>query len=188
MRFVHHVNRPGFDLDEFLYYKRRLQAGPSTYLMPLLLEAVFGGGASQSAFTGNATLYLGVSTAVESNVQTDALIKSGEPTSTGAYARTAVTNNTTNFPNPAAASGTPLTSTSKLAVAFNIPSGATTSSAAWSTTTTALASFFLADASTLGGGNILFHGALTPATDIVNGAGVQFQFAINALQFTLAAS
>jgi hypothetical protein len=32
------------------------------YLQAKLLDAVFGGGASQSVFTGNATLYIGVST------------------------------------------------------------------------------------------------------------------------------
>ena len=33
------------------------------YLQAKLLDAVFGGGASQSVFTDNATLYIGLSTA-----------------------------------------------------------------------------------------------------------------------------
>lgn len=146
------------------------------YLEPLLLQAVLGGGASQSQFTGNATLYIGVSTAA--SPATDAALKSGEPTATGGYARIAVTNNTTNFP---AATGTN-PATSKLHVAFSFPA----SSAAWSTGAAALQSFFIADAATLAGGNILFSGPLTPATDIVNGAGVTLYFAIDALTFTLA--
>lgn len=150
-------------------------AAISQYLQPLLLQAIFGGGAAQAQFTGNATLYIGVST--NAFPTTDALLKSGEPTSAGSYARIVVTNNATNF--PVAAGSNP--ATSKLHVAFSFAA----SSAAWSTGATPLASWFIADAATLAGGNVLWSGALNPATDIVNGAGVTLSFAIDALQFTL---
>jgi hypothetical protein len=145
------------------------------YLEPLLLQAVFGGGAAQSQWTGGATWFIGVSTAT--SPATDAAIKAAEPTATGSYARISITNNTTNFP---VASGT-RPATSKLHVSFSFPA----SSAAWSTTTTPLASWFIADVATLAAGNVLWSGALTPATDIVNGIGVTLSFAIDALQFTL---
>jgi hypothetical protein len=145
------------------------------YLEPLLLNAVFGGGAAQSAFTGNASVYIGVSTAT--SPANDAALKSGEPSATGAYARITVTNNATNF--PAATGSAP--SSKSMNVSFSFP----VSTLAWSTGASALASFFIADASTNGAGNILWSGPLTPATDIVNGAGVTFSFAIGALTFTL---
>ncbi len=150
-------------------------AAISQYLQPLLIQSVFGGGAAQSQWTGGATWYVGVSTAAFPT--TDALLKSGEPTSAGSYGRIVVTNNATNFP---AASGSNPTTT-HLHVSFSF----TASSAAWSTGGTPLASFFIADASTLGAGNVLWSGALSPATDIVNGSGVTLTFAIDALTFTL---
>lgn len=150
-------------------------AAISQYLQPLLLQAVFGGGAAQSQFTGNATLFIGVCT--QAFPTTDALLKSTEPTNAGGYARISVTNNATNFP---AATGTN-PATSKLHIAFSFPA----SNAAWSTGATPLASWFIADASTLGAGNVLWSGACVPATDIVNGTGVTFSFAIDALAFTL---
>ena len=146
------------------------------YLEPLLLNAVFGGGASQTAFTGNATVYIGVCT--QASPTTDALLKSTEPTTGGAYARIPVTNNATNFP---VATGSAPASKS-MNVSFSFPASTTPG---WTTGTTPLASFFIADAATLAGGNILWSGPLTPATDIVNGAGVTFTFAIGALTFTL---
>lgn len=145
------------------------------YLQPLLLQAIFGGGAAQAQFVGNATLYIGVSTAAFPT--TDALLKSGEPTSAGSYARIVVTNNNTNF--PAASGSNP--ATSKLHIAFAFAA----SSAAWSTGGTPIASWFISDSPTLASGNILWSGACVPATDIVNGIGVTFSFAIDALTFTL---
>ena len=145
------------------------------YLEQKLLDAVFGGGASQSVFTGNATLYIGVSTTASPD--TDANILAGEPTSAGNYSRIAVTNNTTNYPN---STGT-APATKKLHVAQSFP----TSNAAWSTGATALKSFLIADAATLGAGNVLWIGVLTPNTDTVNGTGVTLSFAIDALQLTL---
>ena len=153
--------------------------GSSQYLQLKLLDSVFGGGASQSAWTGGATWYCGVSTSTYSTTLLDATILGAEPSATGSYARIVVTNNATNFP---ASTTSTATATKKLHVSFSFAA----SSAAWSTGATALASFFWADASTLGAGNCLWMGALSPATDAVNGAGVTFTFAIDALQMTLA--
>jgi len=153
--------------------------GMSQYLQGHLLDAIFGGGAAQTAYTGQATCYIGVSTATYTTSLLDATLLAAEPSSTGSYARIVVTNNATNFP---AATLSTATTTKKLHVSFSFAA----SSAAWSTGATALASFFIADASTLGAGNVLYMGALSPATDVVNGAGVTFSFAIDALQMTLA--
>jgi len=145
------------------------------YLQAKLLDAVFGGGAAQSVFTGNATVYIGVST--QALPATDAVLLAAEPTSAGNYSRIVVTNNTTNF--TAATGASP--ATKKLHVAFSFPA----SNAAWSSGATALATFFIADAATLGAGNVLWAGPLTPSTDSVNGSGVTLSFAIDALQTTL---
>ncbi len=153
--------------------------GASQYLQLKLLDSVFGGGASQAAWTGGATWYCGVSTSTYTVTLLDATILGAEPSATGSYARIVVTNNATNFP---ASTTSTATGTKKLHVSFSFAA----SSAAWSTGATALASFFWADASTLGAGNCLWMGALVPATDAVNGAGVTFTFAIDALVMTLA--
>lgn len=145
------------------------------YLQAKLLDTVFGGGASQTVFTGNATLYIGVSTTA--SPATDANILTGEPTSAGNYSRIAVTNNATNW--PAATGSSPATKKLHVSQSF------ATSNAAWSTGSSALQSFFIADASTLGGGNVLWSGPLTPATDAVNGTGVTLSFGSDALQLTL---
>lgn len=152
-------------------------ASVGQYLQPKLLDSVFGGGASQSAWTGVATVYIGVSTQTWSSSVTDASLVGAEPSATGSYARIVVTNNATNL--TAATGSNP--ATKKLHVSFSFAA----SSAAWSTGATALASTFWSDASTLAGGNTLWSGALSPATDIVNGAGVTLTFAIDALQMTL---
>ena len=150
-------------------------------MQPKLLDAVFGGGAAQSAWTGGATWYIGVSTQAWSTSVTDASLLAAEaggtPFSTGSYARIVVTNNATNF--TAASGSNP--ATKKMHVSFSFAA----SSAAWQSGATALQSFFIADASTLGAGNVLWSGALSPNSDVVNGVGVTFTFAIDALQFTL---
>jgi hypothetical protein len=153
--------------------------GASQALQLNLLDAVFGGGASQSAWTGVATMYCGVSTSTYSTTLLDATIIAAEPTSAGSYARIVVTNNSTNFP---ASTTSTATGTKKLHIAFSF----VTSTAAWSTGATALASFFWSSVSTLATGPVVWMGALTPATDVVNGTGVTFTFAIDALQMTLA--
>ena len=158
-------------------------ASVSQYLQPKILGAVFGGGAAQSSWTGGATWYIGVTMCQASTATawttsvTDANLLAGEPTSAGNYGRIVVTNNATNF--PAATGSNP--ATSKLHVAFSFAA----SNAAWSTGAQALTGFFIADASTLGAGNVLWSGALSPATDIVNGTGITFTFAIDQLTFTL---
>ena len=127
----------------------------------------------------NNTLYVALSTQAWSATVTDANLKTGEPTSTGSYGRVAIPNSSTQW--PLATGPTAGISTIKNAVAQNF----TTSTAAWSTGSTALASMFIADASTLAGGNIIWSGAISPATDIVNGSGVTFSFAINAMANSL---
>ena len=163
--------------EETLKALRACFAAPGQYIQPLLLQAIFGGGSSQTQWTGVATIYVGLSTQGWSTSVTDANLKTGEPTSAGAYARIAVTNNTTNF--PTATGSNP--ATSKLATAQSYAA----STAAWSTGASALQSVFFADASTLAGGNILWSGPLSPSTDVVNGSGVTLSFAANALQMTV---
>lgn len=112
------------------------------------------------------TLYLGLSTAAGTASQASLL--SGEPTSTGSYARIVITNNQANWPIATAASPSVLTAGGPFSFAA--------SSAAWSTGATNLASMFLADASTLAGGNIVAAGALT-TPQAVNAASITLSFA-----------
>jgi hypothetical protein len=107
---------------------------------------------------------------------TDALIKSNEPTSTGSYARVAVLANTTQWPAASAGPG----STKSNGGAITFPA----STAAWSTGATVLDLFFLADASTLAGGNIYQWGYLTTA-QAVNASGITPSFATSQLTMGL---
>ena len=108
------------------------------------------------------TLYIGLSTATYTSSQ--ASILSGEPTSSGSYARIVVVNNQANFPLPTAASPSVLTVTTPQNFAASTSSG-------WSTGASNLNSLFIADASTLAGGNVIAVGALgTPQA--VASAGV----------------
>ena len=108
------------------------------------------------------TLYVGLSTATYTSSQ--ASILSGEPTSSGSYARIVVVNNQTNFPLPTAASPSVLTVAAPQNFAASTSSG-------WSTGASNLNSLFIADASTLAGGNVIAVGALgTPQA--VASAGV----------------
>lgn len=125
------------------------------------------------------TLYFGLSTQAWSTSVTDANLLSGEPTSTGSYARVVCPTSTTQWPNASGPVSGVDTIQNAIAQTF------VTSTAAWSTGATALASWFAGDASTLAGGHVLWSGALTPATDIVNGIGVTMSFAINALKATV---
>ena len=107
------------------------------------------------------TIYVGLSTATYSSTQ--AAILAAEPTSTGSYARIVLANSTL-------ATWTAATAASP-SVMYN---GATAwsfaaSTAAWSTGATNLVTAFIADASTLAGGNILVAGALGTG-QAVNGA------------------
>lgn len=106
-------------------------------------------------------------------VPTAATIVANEPTSTGSYARVAVLNNPTQWP---AASGTyPASKSNGATISFPA------STAAWSSGATAVLIFFLADASTLAGGNLLGWGYLTQSTLTVNASGVTLSFAGSAL-------
>lgn len=109
-------------------------------------------------------------------VPTGATILTNEPTSTGSYARVSVVNNAANF---SAATGT-YPSQKLNAAAFTFPA----STAAWSSGATALMVWFLADSSTLAGGNVLIWGYLTnPQT--VNASGITPSFASSAITQTL---
>jgi hypothetical protein len=123
-------------------------------------------------------LYIGLSTQAWSSTVTDAQLLTGEPTSAGNYSRIDCLNSSTNWPVGATAAEI---ETSQNAVAQTFA----TSNAAYSTTTTALASWFCTDLVTLAAGHVVWSGALTPATDICNGTGVTFSFAINALKATI---
>jgi hypothetical protein len=121
------------------------------------------------------TLYIGLTTQAVSGA-TQANLLSGEPTSTGSYARIVVTNNATNFPNASAASPSVLTAGGP----FSFPA----STAAWSTGATNLIQMFISDAPTLAGGNVLAFGALgTPQA--VAAASVTLSFASGATTVAL---
>jgi hypothetical protein len=107
---------------------------------------------------------------------TQATILSNEPSSTGGYARVAVVNNAANF--SAATGSVPATKVNAATLTFPA------STAAWSSGATALDLFFIADVSTLGGGNVLAYGYLTTA-QTVNASGITPSFAASALTATL---
>lgn len=145
-------------------------------------DFVFLGGGSAAGGTTTAipswqlnTLYIGLTTqAVSGATQTNVL--SGEPTSTGSYARIAVLNNRTNMPLASAASPSVLTAGGPFSFAA--------STAAWSTGATNLVQMFITDAPTLGGGNVLAFGPLGTA-QAVNAAGITLSFASAAITITL---
>jgi len=118
------------------------------YLENALLDHAFGGG----DFTRPATVYVGLST----STITDAGGNITEP-SGNAYARVAVTNNSTNF--PSASGGA---KANGAAITFPAATGS------WGTVT----DFFISDASS--GGNIMGYGALTTAKAITTGDVASF--------------
>jgi len=109
-------------------------------------------------------------------VPTAATILTNEPTATGSYARVSVVNNAAAF---SAASGT-YPSTKQNASTISFPA----STAAWSSGATALDVWFIADSSTLAGGNIIAFGYLTTA-QTVNASGITPSFAASTLTQTL---
>lgn len=131
------------------------------------------------------TLYIGLSTQAWSTTVTDAQLLAGEPTSSGNYSRVAQLNSGGAGGVATTFWGNPTTSSEIETVANLIALTFATSNAAWSTTTTPLASWFAADLVTLDAGHTMWSGALTPATDIVNGTGVTFSFAAAALKVTI---
>ena len=126
------------------------------------------------AFLNN-TLYVGLTTQAVSGA-TQANVLSGEPTSTGSYARVVLPNNLITW--NAATAAQPSVTTNLAVISF------VSSSAAWSTGATNLIQAFISDAPTLAGGNVLAYGALgTPQA--VNAASIQLSFATTVLSITL---
>lgn len=122
----------------------------SDYLEKKLLDHVLG----NTAYAAPATVYVGLHTDANTATQRDA----GTVTevSGGSYARVAVTNNTTNWPN---ASGITAAKSNANAVTFPAPT------ANWGTVT----SFGIYDAASAG--NLLFWGDLSASRSILSGDG-----------------
>jgi hypothetical protein len=130
----------------------------SDFLEAEILDHVIG----NAAYSPPATLHLALFTAAPSDSG------GGTEVAAGDYGRLALTNNATNFP---AASGTsPTTKTN--GVAFTFPAAV----AAWGT----IVAWALMTAAT--GGNILYHGAVSPSKAV--GAGDVAEFAAGALTIT----
>jgi hypothetical protein len=146
-------------------------------------DFVFVGGGSSAGGSTTAvpswqlnTVWIGLTTQAVSGA-TQANVLSGEPTSTGSYARIAVVNNQANLPIATAASPSVLTS----GAAFSFPAS---TSSGWSTGATNLIQAFIADAPTLAGGNVLAFGALaTPQA--VAAASITLQLTSGGLTLTL---
>lgn len=130
-------------------------AGKSDYLENAVLDHLLG----KTTYTAPATLYIALFTAAP----TDA--GGGTEVTGGSYARAAVTNNTTNFPN--ASEGA---KSNSVAVAF------AQATASWGTVT------HLGIFDALTSGNLLYWAALTTPKTIQNGDAVSF--AAGQLQFT----
>lgn len=142
------------------------------YFENKILSCYFGA----TAYAAPATWYIGLTTQAVSGA-TQANVLSGEPTSTGGYARIVVTNNTSNF--PASSGFNPATTASGAIFSFPASTGS-----GWSTGATNLIQVFIADAATLAGGNVMGFGALT-TPQAVNASGITLSFAIGALTVTL---
>lgn len=125
-------------------------AGKSDYLEAKLLDHVLGA----TTYTPPATVYIALFSATPSDSG------GGTELSGNNYARAAVTNNTTNWPN---ATGTNPTSKAN-GVPFNFPAA----SADW----VAAVAFGIFDAST--GGNLLYWAPLTASVTVLSGKTAQF--------------
>jgi hypothetical protein len=141
------------------------------------LQTVAYTGVTATTFTG-CTLGAGTidTTSTVVAAPTSAVLLAGEPTATGSYARVAAVNNAANF--SAATGNTPATKVNAATQTFPA------STAAWSTGPTVLNVFFVADVSTLGGGNVLYYGYLTTA-QAVNASGITPSVAPSAMVFTV---
>jgi hypothetical protein len=131
------------------------------------------------------TLYFGQSTQAWSTTVTDAQLLAGEPTSVGSYVRVAQLNSGGAGGVATTFWGAPTTSAEIETVANLIALAFAASSTAWSTTTTPLASWFCTDLVTLDAGHVIWSGANSPPTDIVNGGGVTLSYAATALKATV---
>jgi hypothetical protein len=142
----------------------------SDFLEAKLLNHVWG----NTAMSVSGTMYVGLATASINDAITGITVVE-PPTNSGgnptAYARVAVTNNTTNFPN---ATGTSPT-TKNNGTAINFAQCSTN----WGTCT----DFFFADTPNVATGSILGWGTLTTAKTISSGDSASF--AINAITITL---
>lgn len=127
----------------------------SDYLENLILNAIFGG----AAFTLPATVYLALFTSAPGDAG------GGTEVTGGAYARAAITRNTTNFP-------TTSTGSISNAVAINFAQASTP----WGTVTHAA----IMDAAS--GGNILYYAPLTAPRTVATGE--TFGVAVNGLTIT----
>lgn len=141
-----------------------------------------GGGSTNTGPTNGAIpswqltdLYIGLSTQAFAGA-TQANVLSGEPTSTGTYGRIVVLNNRASFPIATAASPSVLTAGGPFSFAQ--------STAAWSTGATNLQTMFIADSTSLAGGNVLAIGQLT-TPQAVNAANITLSFASGQITITL---
>jgi hypothetical protein len=135
-----------------------------------------GTGAQPAPWSYINTWYIGLTTQAVSGA-TQANVLSNEPSSTGGYARIVVPNIAANW---SAATYSSPTATTASAATFSFAQ----STAAWSTGSTNLIQVFLADSSTLAGGNVFGYGALT-TPQAVNASGITLSFASTALTVTL---
>lgn len=133
----------------------------TNYAQEKVLDAIH----NATALTSPTTLYFGLSTTTPAEAGTGVTEPSG-----GAYARVAVTCNTTNFPN---ATGGTNGSTISNGTAITWP----TSTATWGTVT------YLVVFDALTGGNLWEYGALTSSYTI--GSGTTFSIPSSDLTITL---
>jgi hypothetical protein len=128
----------------------------SDYLENALLNQVLGA----AAFTAPGTVYVALYTAALTDASTGTSAAASEVSTSGtAYARVAVTNNTTNWP-------TTSTGSKSNANAINFP----TATGSWGTVT----HFAVLDSATVGAGNILYWASLTSSKTIGNGDTASF--------------
>lgn len=133
--------------------------GLAQYLQRKILDHVLG----KTTFTAPATVYIALYTVAPTNAG------GGTEVTGGSYARVAVTNNTTNFPN--ASGGDPASKANGAAVTFPTPTADWGLVVAWA----------MMDASS--GGNQLYNAALETPRNILNGSAAP-SFAIGELAFT----
>lgn len=130
----------------------------TTYLTNSLMNEVFG----KTDFIAPVTLYVGLSTTTPAVGGTNITEPAGN-----AYARVAVTNNVTNFPNAAAGA-----KSNGAAIAFPTATGS------WGTVTY----FVIYDAASAG--NVLAYGALNTAQTVANGDTLSFAVSAMSLSMT----
>ena len=134
----------------------------SDYLEKKILDHVLGG----SDYERPSKVYVGLATATINDATTGSTVT--EPSSSDAYARVEVTNNSTNWP---AAAGTTATKKNGIDIVFPEATGN------WGSVTY----FFIADENT--GGNILMYGSLTNVKTI--GPGDIPRFDTDSISITL---